>query len=345
MNSPAPADFAHAVDLLNAGALVALPTETVYGLGADASNPDAVAKIFAAKGRPADHPLIVHLANTEAMQDWARDIPAYARRLAAAFWPGPLTLILKKQSWVLGAVTGGQDTVGLRVPAHPVALELLGYFAASRHDSPAGIAAPSANRFGRISPTTAEHVREEFADATPFILDGGPCAVGIESTIVDCSRGQPEILRPGHITALQIAAALSDDQAHLPAHGMSVARKDAPRVSGSLAAHYAPATPLRIVKSQDIPEVLAAWQQAGKRCGVLAYSVGSEDVPSPDFVRMPATSEAYAQGLYAALRKLDAYELDQIIVEALPDKQEWTAINDRLQRATAAHVLADDCKR
>jgi len=345
VNSPTPADFAHAVDLLNAGALVALPTETVYGLGADASNPDAVARIFCAKGRPADHPLIVHLATTEAMHDWARDIPDYARRLAAVFWPGPLTLILKKQSWVLDAVTGGQDTVGLRVPAHPVALELLRCFAASRHDSPAGIAAPSANRFGRISPTTAEHVRDEFADAPPFILDGGPCAVGIESTIVDCSRSQPVVLRPGHITAAQIAAALSDEQAQLPAHDVRAARKDAPRVSGSLAAHYAPATPLRIVKSQDIPEVLAAWQQAGKRCGVVAYSVDSGDAPFHELVRMPASSTGYAQGLYAALRKLDAKGLDQIIVEALPDSQDWAAVADRLQRATAAHALADSSKR
>ena len=345
MNSPAPADFAHALDLLNAGALVALPTETVYGLGADASNPDAVAKIFAAKWRPADHPLIVHLANAEAMQDWARDVPECARQLAAAFWPGPLTLILKKQSWVLDAVTGGQDTVGLRVPAHPVALELLRCFAASRHDSPAGIAAPSANRFGRISPTTAEHVRDEFADATPFILDGGPCAVGIESTIVDCSRHQPVVLRPGHITAAQIAAVLSGEQAESPANDMHAARKAAPRVSGSLAAHYAPATPLSIVKSQDIPEVLAVWQHAGKRCGVVAYSVDPRDASFHELVRMPATSMGYAQGLYAALRKLDAKGLDQIIVEALPDSQDWAAIADRLQRATAAHALADSSGR
>ena len=188
---PADADFARAVDLLRAGELVAFPTETVYGLGADASNPDAVGKIFAAKGRPADHPLIVHLAGHDAVEHWAEDVPAVAWELMETFWPGPLTLILKKQAWVPSTVTGGQDTVGLRVPGHPVALELLRRFAASGGHG--GIAAPSANRFGRISPTTAAHVHEELGERVPLILDGGACAVGIESTIVDCSRGDPVV--------------------------------------------------------------------------------------------------------------------------------------------------------
>ena len=187
-------DFARAVELLRAGQLVAFPTETVYGLGADAANPEAVARIFAAKGRPVDHPLIVHLYGHDAVDRWAEQVPGFAWELMEAFWPGPLTLILKKQAWVPSTVTGGQDTVGLRVPGHPVALELLRGFAAD--GGPAGIAAPSANRFGRISPTTADHVREELGDCVPLVLDGGPCTFGIESTIVDCSRGAPVTLRP-----------------------------------------------------------------------------------------------------------------------------------------------------
>ena len=197
--TPSETDYARAVELLRAGELVAFPTETVYGLGADASSPAAVAKIFAAKGRPADHPLIVHLAGHDAVDHWAEEVPAVAWELMETFWPGPLTLILKKQAWVPSTVTGGQDTVGLRVPGHPVALELLRRFAAVAGEH-AGIAAPSANRFGRISPTTAAHVQEELGDRVSLILDGGPCAVGIESTIVDCSRGEPVVLRPGHIS-------------------------------------------------------------------------------------------------------------------------------------------------
>ena len=191
-------DIQRAVALLRQGELVALPTETVYGLDADALNPDAVAKIFAAKGRPSDHPLIVHLADAEALTTWARDIPKDAIALARAFWPGPLTLILKKEEGVPDIVTGGQDTVGLRVPNHPIALQLLRAFGS-------GLAAPSANRFGRISPTTAEHVRQELGDRVPLILDGGPCQVGLESTILDLSRGVPVILRPGAIGADDIA--------------------------------------------------------------------------------------------------------------------------------------------
>ncbi|WP_442770390.1 L-threonylcarbamoyladenylate synthase, partial [Zoogloea ramigera] len=194
-------DIQRAVQLLRQGELVALPTETVYGLGADALNPDAVAKIFAAKGRPSDHPLIVHLADASQIMTWAREVPKDAIALARAFWPGPLTLILKRDESVPDLVTGGQDTVGLRVPNHPVALELLRAFGS-------GVAAPSANRFGRISPTTAEHVRQELGERVALILDGGACAVGLESTIVDLSRGVPVILRPGAIGADDIARVL-----------------------------------------------------------------------------------------------------------------------------------------
>ena len=231
--TPSDADYARAIELLCAGELVAIPTETVYGLGADAANPAAVAKIFAAKGRPADHPLIVHLAGHDAVDRWAEQVPAVAWELMETFWPGPLTLILKKQAWVPDAVTGGQDTVGLRVPGHPVALELLRRFAAVAGEH-AGIAAPSANRFGRISPTTAAHVQEELGDQVPLILDGGACKVGIESTIVDCSRGQPVVLRPGHIAPTHLEAVLGLVPLIETATG-------APRVSGSLEAHYAPA--------------------------------------------------------------------------------------------------------
>ena len=197
-----PASIEQAADLLHRGKLVAIPTETVYGLGADASNPEAVAKIFQAKGRPADHPLIVHLAYASQMKDWAEEVPDSALRLASAFWPGPLTMILRKKASVPAVVTGGQETVALRVPDNPVALWLLRVFGG-------GIAAPSANRFGRISPTTAQHVAEELGDAVDCILDGGPCTVGVESTIIDLTDQQPTILRPGRITRSQLEESCS----------------------------------------------------------------------------------------------------------------------------------------
>ena len=237
-------DIQRAVALLCQGELVALPTETVYGLGADALNPDAVAKIFTAKGRPSDHPLIVHLADAGQIMTWAREVPKDAIALARAFWPGPLTLILKRDESVPDLVTGGQDTVGLRVPNHPVALELLRAFGS-------GVAAPSANRFGRISPTTAEHVRQELGERVALILDGGACAVGLESTIVDLSRGVPVILRPGAIGADDIARVLGRRprlRGEFEAEAGGAAEQGAtPRVSGALAAHYAPRTPLELV--------------------------------------------------------------------------------------------------
>ncbi|MGB5206509.1 MAG: L-threonylcarbamoyladenylate synthase, partial [Azonexus sp.] len=262
--TPSETDYARAVELLRAGELVAFPTETVYGLGADASSPAAVAKIFAAKGRPADHPLIVHLAGHDAVDHWAEEVPAVAWELMETFWPGPLTLILKKQAWVPSTVTGGQDTVGLRVPGHPVALELLRRFAAVAGEH-AGIAAPSANRFGRISPTTAAHVQEELGDRVSLILDGGPCAVGIESTIVDCSRGEPVVLRPGHISPAHLEAVFGRVLAIRTAD-------EAPRVSGSLAAHYAPQTPMRLIASERLLDFLNAQRHKGDRCGVITHS-------------------------------------------------------------------------
>ena len=321
-------DFARAVELLQAGELVAFPTETVYGLGADASNPEAVAKIFAAKGRPADHPLIVHLSGHDAVDRWAEHVPEVAWELMETFWPGPLTLILKKQTWVPDAVTGGQDTVGLRVPGHPVALELLRRFAAANGNRPSGIAAPSANRFGRISPTTAAHVQEELGERVPLILDGGACAVGIESTIVDCSRGEPVVLRPGHISPLHLEAVLG----RLPDIATAVG---APRVSGSLAAHYAPVTPMRIVAGPRLLDFINAQRHKGDRCGVIGHSQPPQAGMPHVWRMLPADPVGYAHELYAALRDMDHAAVDLIAVEALPETPEWNAVADRLRRAVA----------
>ena len=316
-------ELEQAVRLLRAGELVAFPTETVYGLGADASSPAAVAKIFAAKGRPADHPLIVHLPDVSHLARWARDVPHTAHTLAAMYWPGPLTLILKKQSGVPDAVTGGQDTVGLRVPRHPLALQLLKAFADA---GGSGIAAPSANRFGRISPTTAEHVREELGDAVSLILDGGPCSVGIESTIVDLSRGQPVVLRPGAITAQQIAAILDMEV-------KEGAADNAPRVSGSLAAHYAPVTPMRLVAAERIEQQLTESLAQGKRTIVLARRPAPAGTHHPHWLIAAADAISYAQDLYANLRRLDQAGADLILVETPPQTEEWRAVCDRLARA------------
>ena len=311
--------IAKAVALLRAGQVVALPTETVYGLGADALNPAAVARIFALKGRPADHPLIVHLPPDEPLEKWAADVPPAARALALAFWPGPLTMILTRGARVPRAVTGGQDTVALRVPDHPVALALLRAFGS-------GIAAPSANRFGHISPTTAAHVRDEFGDALPLVLDGGPCRVGIESTIVDLSRGAPVVLRPGTISAADIArVALGTDTT-----GDVNPAAPAPRASGLLERHYAPRTPAELVESAALPGRLADLTALGQTVGVLALgrNIGSGLV-------LPSDAPAYGQGLYAALRALDGRGFSRLLIEAPPRDEPWRAVNDRLRRAVA----------
>ncbi len=324
--------LAEALHLLRIGELVAFPTETVYGLGADASNPQAVAKIFAAKGRPADHPLIVHLADAAAIDDWAREVPIEARRLAAAFWPGPLTLILKRSGRAPDAVTGGQDTVGLRVPRHPLALALLAGFGG-------GIAAPSANRFGRISPTTAAHVREELGAAVALALDGGPCAVGIESTIVDFSRGAPIVLRPGAITASDIDAVIGATTGQ----GGAVADPAAPpRVSGSLAAHYAPSAPLRLVAADGIKAAAAAALAEGRRVAVLARTLQPFAATDLLWHDAPLAATGYAHELYATLRLLDASGADLILVEALPQEAAWQAVADRLQRAACGSGENDE---
>lgn len=325
---------AYAVAQLRAGALVAFPTETVYGLGADAQNEAAVARIFAAKGRPADHPLIVHLPDADQLTTWARDIPREAIALARAFWPGPLTLILKREDMVPDAVTGGQDTVGLRVPGHPLALQLLRTFGG-------GVAAPSANRFGRISPTTARHVEEELGanppELLPFILDGGPCQVGIESTILDLSGSTPVILRPGAISSDAIAAVIGRRPTLREAH-----TGDAPRASGTLAAHYAPRTPLRLVAGAQLRDLINAYRHSGRRCAVIAHSQPRfADTPHP-WRMLPADPAGYAHELYAALREADAMGADLIALEAPPPGEAWRAVHDRLNRAVAGSGELDE---
>ena len=308
---------------LEAGRLVAFPTETVYGLGADAANPAAVAAIYAAKGRPQDHPVIVHLAPGAPLADWATDIPAEARQLADAFWPGPLTMILKRAAHVPADVSGGQDTIGLRCPSHPVAIALLNAFKGGR----GGVAAPSANKFGHVSPTTAQHVRDEFgADGSvAMVLDGGASAVGIESTIVDLSRlatHGPVLLRPGHISADAIAAVID----RLP----GAPDQAAPRASGTLESHYAPHTPVAMLPTATLKTTMAQLQQAGKKLAVIHYSALP---PSHAALVLPAAPEGFAHALYAALRAMDGSGADLILVEAPPQTPEWLGVNDRLRRA------------
>jgi L-threonylcarbamoyladenylate synthase len=307
-----------AVAVLRAGGLVALPTETVYGLAADAANPQAVARVFALKGRPATHPLIVHIADSAVLEKWAADVPAGARRLAEAFWPGPLTLVLKRQPQVLDAVSGGQDSVGLRVPAHPLALAVLAEF-------DGGIAAPSANRYGRVSPTTADHVREEFGDAVDFILDGGPCRLGIESTIVSFLGEDPVLLRPGAITPSALAEVLGRP-VRMPDGTRAVVR-----APGSDATHYAPRTPAQCVESQQ----LVAAAQAEGPVALLYYSALDETLAEQVIARrMPAQADDYARQLYAALRWADTLGVARLLIELPPADEAWLAVRDRLSRAT-----------
>ena len=314
------ADITHAAAVLKAGELVAFPTETVYGLGADASNADAVCKIYAAKGRPSNHPLIVHVADAVQLANWARDIPPAAHVLAKKFWPGPLTLVLKRNPRVPDAVTGGQDTVAIRVPSHPVAQALLREFGG-------GVAAPSANRFGRVSATTAAHVREEFGDSVACVLDGGAADVGIESTIVDCSRAIPSLLRPGWITPQQLEAALGAPLAAPDA--------DAPRVSGTLEKHYSPQTPLMLMEGDLIIELAHSLTRQGKRVAVLARTALRPLIDGIVWLAAPAEAAGYAHDLYANLRELDHAGCDAILVEQPPEVAEWYAIRDRLNRAAA----------
>jgi L-threonylcarbamoyladenylate synthase len=318
---PEPIDpelVARAVDILRGGGLVAFPTETVYGLGADATSPGAIDRLFAVKGRPRTHPLIVHLGDVSWLDRWAREVPEAARRLAAHCWPGPLTMILARAARVPDAVTGGQDTVGVRVPRHPVALALLEAFGSA-------IAAPSANRFGRVSPTTAAHVAADLGADVDLVLDGGPCDVGIESTIVDLSRGRPVLLRPGRVTAEEIERIAGLPLA-LPGPG------PATRAPGTLEAHYAPRTALSVLA----PLELAAHRPVAGRVAVLAFTrPGWAD--DGDVVRIaPPTAARYAHDLYAALRELDLAAAAHILIEAPPVAPEWAGVADRLRRASGS---------
>ena len=306
-------DIARAARILRSGGLVAFPTETVYGLGADASSASAMAKLYAVKRRPADHPVIVHFASTDAAFGWAREVPESARKLAKAFWPGPLTLVLKRSQKAQDFVTGGQDTVGLRFPSHPVARELLQLFGR-------GVAAPSANRFGRVSPTTAAHVRADLGADVDLVLEGGPTEVGIESTILDLSGAGPVLLRPGRISRQELEQVV----------GSPVLEKSAgsPRHSGGLERHYAPRTPARLVPAYDLDREIARLKE---KVAVLAFSRPDERVDY--WLRMPRDPLAYAQRLYAALRELDSAGCAGILIEAPPEAPEWAAVGDRLKRA------------
>ncbi len=315
-----------AAALLEAGALVAFPTETVYGLGADAENPQAVARIYEAKGRPSDHPVIVHVAPGADLAHWCDDLPVEATQLAAAFWPGPLTLIVRRAARIPDAVSGGQDTVGLRCPSHPVAIALLAAFKGGK----GGVAAPSANKFGNVSPTTAQHVRDEFqaeldSGLLGAVLDGGQSEVGIESTIVDLSRlatHGPVLLRPGHISGEQIAAVIGQ----LPA----LPDAAAPRASGTLDSHYAPHTPVAMQHTDVLGETLNQLLNAGRRIALIHYSAVP---PASASVRLAPDPASYAHALYASLRTMDQAGAELILVEAPPTGPEWLGVNDRLRRA------------
>lgn len=334
-----------AVQTLRDGGLVAFPTETVYGLGADAKNPDAVKRIFTAKGRPSNHPLIVHLAAPDkfdqsqidwvpVLSPWVRDLSEDALKLINAFWPGPLTLVFKKDKSVLNELTGGQDTVAIRAPAHPIAQELLRKFKG-------GVVAPSANRFGKVSPTSAADVRSEFEGMLELmILDGGDCEVGIESTIIDLSSGEhPVLLRPGLITPGEIFTK-TGIKVYLPGESDLVKQGgDAPRVSGSLRAHYAPTTPLRMYAPGRVLDALSEFPDIKSRVAVAVWdsdsSLGDDGHPSAHFeeVIVPSDSAAFASRLYRSLRDLDQQGWDLILFPEPPVGEEWDGVRDRLQRA------------
>lgn len=290
----------HALEVLRSGGLVAIPTETVYGLAADARNEAAVRRVFAAKGRPADHPLIVHLADAKLVGEWAADVPAAAAVLAEACWPGPLTMLLRRRPEVLDVVTGGRPTVGLRVPAHPLTTELLRRFGG-------GLAAPSANLFGRVSPTSAAHVEHDLGSLVDYVLDGGPCPIGVESTIVDCTTIPPQILRPGGISAEQVGQLLDGQLAD--AHGPS-------RAPGMLAAHYAPRARVVLVESATEARQLVGDEHTW----VLDHTDDLVD---------------YARSLYADLRDADARGVTTVVAVLPPAQGLGHAIRDRLAKATA----------
>jgi L-threonylcarbamoyladenylate synthase len=310
-----------AVTALRDGELVAFPTETVYGLGANASNPVAVRKIFELKGRPPDHPVIVHLDNPKYLRRWARDVPAAAEKLAQRFWPGPLTMVLPRTEQVHDVVTGGQDTVAVRVPSHPMAQQLLTAFGG-------GIAAPSANRYGRVSPTRPEHVRDEFGDALKIVLDGGESQIGLESTIVSFDGPAVRLLRPGHITYSQLKDVVGDVITHGGAGST-------PRVPGAKVSHYAPVTPMSIVLADEIDARAESLSVGGRRIAVLAQRPPLKTYPYVTWINAGRRPDAYAHDLYAHLRTLDKAGCEQILVQEPPTDEKWLAIRDRLVRGAA----------
>lgn len=314
-------ELASAVQALRDGDVVAFPTETVYGLGANAQYAPGLQKIFTLKGRPTTHPLIVHLDSQRFLHRWAREVPPSAQRLAERFWPGPLTLVLPKAENVLDLVTGGQDSVAVRVPAHPMAQQLLTAFGG-------GVAAPSANRYGHVSPTRAEHVREEFGAAVRVVLDGGECRVGLESTLVACLGGTVRLLRPGLITFSQLRAVVGDV--------VSGPAEDMPRTPGSTRAHYAPATPLRVVGGGLIESEAAALGARGQRVGVLAQGPPRGSYQHVTWINGGTRAEAYGHDLYANLRTLDSAGASCLLVQEVPADERWDAVRDRLTRAAAA---------
>ena len=311
---------------IQSGGLVGFPTETVYGLGADASSDAAVAGIFAAKGRPSDHPLIVHVADVAQVNDYASSVPPFAASLMKAFWPGPLTVILPRKPGVAAAAAGGQNSVGLRCPAHPVALAFL-------KACNTGVAGPSANRFGRVSPTTAQHVAGEF-DEELLVLDGGPCTVGIESSIVDCTRGRPVLLRPGVLTRDQLEAACGEPV--LTKDEVLVEEGAAPRASGTLEAHYAPNARVRLMDAGPIQTALDLLGTEAAHIAVYARSIVRIKSAKVLYRRMPDDALATAQQLFAVLRDFDAQGVKLIWIEHPPGTAEWDGVRDRLGRAAAS---------
>lgn len=316
-----------AVEALRAGDLVAFPTETVYGLGANAQNPAALRKIFDAKGRPPHHPLIVHLDSAKYLHRWSRKLPPEAEKLAERFWPGPLTLVLPKAPHVLDAVTGGQDTIAIRVPGHPMAQQLLTAFGG-------GIAAPSANRYGRLSPTRADHVRDELGDIVRIVLDGGECTLGIESTIVSCVETPVRLLRPGAVTLSQLRGAVGD-----VAIGANAA---APRVPGSTMSHYAPETPLEIVPADTLEVFAGSLNDQGERVAVLAMRLPLRTLPLVTWINAGRKPQMYAHNLYAHLRTLDKAGCAKILVQEVPGDERWDAVRDRLQKAASHSARPDE---
>lgn len=322
-----------AAQLLQRGELLGLPTETVYGLAADAGQDDAVRKIFAIKGRPSEHPLIVHVADASGVARFASNVPAFAAHLMAAFWPGPLTLILLRREGVAAVAAGGQNSVGLRCPSHPLAhavlvqAQMLGVW---------GVAAPSANLFGRVSPTTAAHVQSEFGD-TLCVLDGGACEVGIESTIVDCTREHPVLLRPGVLTLQQLSEACGEEVVLSPALQGRL-DENAPRASGTLASHYAPRAKVRLMSIQEIEQSVKALPvQGGESIALWLRSEVNQLLPAGvQRFEMPHDAAACAHDLFAQLRYFDDLGMKQIWIEMPPVQASWDGVKDRLLRAAAS---------